>query len=63
MQFKTQVKIVDSFFYDIIPGKIYSVIDKPGMWIQTEYGIEFNLTGEYNNENYVVDYEIVGIME
>lgn len=54
-----QVKIIDSFFYDIIPDKIYEVLDKPGLWIVTEYNHEFNLIGKYNKENYVVEYEIV----
>jgi len=54
-----QVKIIDSFFYDIIPGKTYKVLDKPGLWIVTEHDHEFNLIGKYNNENYVVEYEIV----
>lgn len=56
---KMQVKIIDSFFYDIIPGKTYKVLDKPGLWIVTEHDHEFNLIGKYNNENYVVEYEIV----
>lgn len=61
--YKYQVKIIDSFFYDITPGKVYNVLNKPGMWIVTDHNIEFNLTGEYNNENYVVEYEIIGTMK
>ncbi|QFR55661.1 hypothetical protein JC221_015 [Yersinia phage JC221] len=57
---KYQVKIIDSFFNDITPGKVYNVINKPGMRITTDQGIEFDLNGEYNRENDVVEYVIIG---
>jgi len=54
-----KVKIIGSFFNDVIAGKVYDVLDKKGTWIVTDLGLEYNLEGSYNQENYVIQYEIV----
>ena len=56
---KMQVKIIKSFFSDIKNGNVYDVLDKNGLWIVTDIGVEYNLKGSYNEENHVVHYEII----